>query len=143
MNLNGHKPNLMAPWKPGQSGNPNGVGTAGSRIKTWINAMAAMPRAELLKVIEDEGAPTAKVIAARRLISAVREDAIYKVTKTGDAVRVGDSPGPGIDFARIVEHTDGKAKQSMDVQQDTTIRIVFADEESVRQGILHGTDDDA
>ncbi len=97
----------LTPWKPGQSGNPAGRARGGAYISEWLNALLIVdgdgrPRytkADLERIVADDDAAPAMVIAARRILSAMRD---------GKLPRGGADPEPGRDFDRIADRTEGK-----------------------------------
>ncbi|MEE9211410.1 MAG: hypothetical protein V3U29_02030 [Phycisphaeraceae bacterium] len=108
----GTHPNSLAnlrprPWQPGQSGNPAGRARGGAYISEWLNALLIVdgdgrPRytkADLERIVTDDNAAPAMVIAARRILSAMRD---------GKLPRGGADPEPGRDFDRIADRIEGK-----------------------------------
>ena len=108
----GTHPNSLAnlrprPWQPGQSGNPAGRARGGAYISECLNALLIVdgdgrPRhtkADLERIVADDDAAPAMVIAARRILSAMRD---------GKLPRGGADPEPGRDFDRIADRTEGK-----------------------------------
>lgn len=90
------KPPKEHQWKPGQSGNPAGRKSAGASIKEWINVLSEKTAEEVRDVLTDPLAPTAKVMAARMVLSATVED-------------VRDAT------VKVIEYTDGKPQQAVDI----------------------------
>jgi hypothetical protein len=108
--LNGIVPPPEYRWKKGQSGHPQGRPTAGASILEWLNVMAEWPLAKIAGVTTDPDAPAAKLMAARRLLDACSEDRASS-----------GMPISGPDFDRIMDRTEGKPKQSMDVKMDASV----------------------
>ncbi len=111
----GTHPNSLAnlrprPWQPGQSGNPAGRARSGAYISECLNALLIMDRdgrpkhtkADLERIVADDDAAPAMVIAARRILSAMRD---------GKLPRGGADPEPGRDFDRIADRIEGKPTQ--------------------------------
>ncbi|MCH8153447.1 MAG: hypothetical protein IH830_13870 [Planctomycetes bacterium] len=129
----GTHPNSLAnlrprPWKPGQSGNPAGRARGGAYISEWLNALLIVdgdgrPRytkADLERIVADDDAAPAMVIAARRILSAMRD---------GKLPRGGADPEPGRDFDRIADRIEGKPPQAVHLtsEEQTTVRVVLLD----------------
>jgi len=136
------------PWKPGQSGNPAGRPSAGSSVREWINTLAHKTEAEWRKIASNTKEIGVKRMAAIQLLRAVEipdmadyEDgtlaelrergvnttAIKKLKivkpKKGAArreIELYDRVGDALD--RIMDRTEGKPKQSVDVTHDGSIR---------------------
>ena len=120
-------PNTLAnlrPWKPGQSGNPAGRARGSVYISECLNALLIVDadgrpkctKADLERIVTDDNAAPAMVIAARRILSAMRD---------GKLPRGGADPEPGRDFDRI----EGKPALAVHVtsEESTTIRVVLLD----------------
>ena len=129
----GTHPNSLAnlhprPWQPGQSGNPAGRARGGAYISEWLNALLIVdgdgrPRytkADLERIVADDDAAPAMVIAARRILSAMRD---------GKLPRGGADPEPGRDFDRIADRIEGKPPQAVHLtsEEQTTVRVVLLD----------------
>ena len=93
-------------WQPGQSGNPRGSKSAGASMVEWRNRMAHWDEARLRAALADKCLPIAKRLAARDLITALREavDAMGRL-----------DPEPGKIRTRIEERALGKPSQSIDI----------------------------
>ena len=109
----------LTPFKPGQSGNPAGRPAAGASIREWVNQMADWPVSKIEAVFKDVDAAMSKLAAARCCLDAVSRN----YTNTGIPVARGD-----LDF--IMDRTDGKPLQRVDVKSDTTVRSA---DEAARQ----------
>ena len=118
----------LTPWQPGQSGNPAGRARGGAYISEWLNALLIMdgdgrPRytkADLERIVADDDAAPAMVIASRRILSAMRD---------GKLPRGGADPEPGRDFDRIADRIEGKPAQHIMVEappQRTPAEILAA-----------------
>ncbi len=118
----------LTPWQPGQSGNPAGRARGGAYISEWLNTLLIVDehgtpnytQADLKEIVEDDNAAPAKVIAARRILSAMKD---------GKLPRGGADPEPGRDFDRIADRIEGKPPQAVHVtsEESTTIRVVLLD----------------
>jgi hypothetical protein len=104
----------LRPWQKGQSGNPKGRPTYGLVAREWANIMADMNKAELLAIIDDDEAPSAKVAAAQQVMKA----------------RNGD----GQAFDRIADRTEGRPPQAL------TVKAVTADTRSLEERARHVLD---
>ena len=117
----GTHPNSLAnlrprPWQPGQSGNPAGRARGGAYISEWLNTLLIVDehgtpnytQADLKEIVADDNAAPAMVIAARRILSAMRD---------GKLPRGGADPEPGRDFDRIADRIEGKPAQHVVVEQ--------------------------
>ncbi len=111
-------PNTLAnlrPWQPGQSGNPAGRARGGAYISEWLNTLLIVDehgtpnftQADLKEIVADDNAAPAKVIAARRILSAMKD---------GKLPRGGADPEPGRDFDRIADRIEGKPAQHIMVE---------------------------
>jgi hypothetical protein len=100
-------------WKPGQSGNSAGRPPAGAVVKEWLNVMAGWPREEVTAVMNDPAAPSAKRAAARTWLDATCQDR----TSSG-------APVAGGELDRIMDRTDGKPVQNVDVRGEVSHRHV-------------------
>ncbi len=97
----------LTPWQPGQSGNPAGRARGGAYISEWLNTLLIVDehgtpnhtQADLKEIVADDNAAPAKVIAARRILSAMKD---------GKLPRGGADPEPGRDFDRIADRIEGK-----------------------------------
>lgn len=87
-------------WKPGQSGNPRGRPCMGLSILEWINQFAEWRESEIRTAAKDKAAPSAKRIAAKRVVAALSD------AKNASGNLVG-----GPEFDRILDRTVGKAIQ--------------------------------
>ena len=129
----GTHPNSLAnlrprPWQPGQSGNPAGRARGSVYISECLNALLIVghdgtpkyTKADIERIAEDLQSAPAMVIAARRVLSAMRD---------GKLPRGGADPEPGRDFDRIADRIEGKPAQAVHVtsEESTTIRVVLLD----------------
>ena len=118
----------FTPWRPGQSGNPTGRARGGAYISEWLNTLLIVDehgtpnytQADLKEIVEDDNAAPAKIIAARRILSAMKD---------GKLPRGGADPEPGRDFDRIADRIEGRPTQAVHMTSDeqTTIRVVLLD----------------
>ena len=117
----GTHPNSLAnlrprPWQPGQSGNPAGRECGSVYISECLNALLIVrdagtpkyPKADIERIAEDSQSAPAMVIAARRILSAMKD---------GKLPRGGSDPEPGRDFERIADRLEGKPAQHVNVTQ--------------------------
>ncbi len=103
-------------WRPGQSGNPAGRARGSVYISECLNALLIVdgdgrPRytkADLERIVTVDDAAPAMVIAARRILSAMRD---------GKLPRGGADPEPGRDFDRIADRIEGKPTQHIIAEQ--------------------------
>lgn len=93
--ISGVAPPVATQFKKGQSGNPKGRPPAGLSIREWLNTMQDWSVAEIQKLIRDPKATVAQKSAARIWIAAASKG--------------------GTDFDRIMDRTEGKAKQVVDL----------------------------
>lgn len=123
----GQHPNSLAnlrPWRRGQSGNPNGRCPGVVYVSEFISSMLAVAdngtpactKADLEKVVEDDSEPPAKVIAARRVLSAMRTGDRWVQDRDGQLFPTSDNAEPGRDFDRICDRTEGKPTQRVQVE---------------------------
>ena len=120
--LNGVIPPPEHRWAKGHSGNPAGRPSAGAAVLEWLNVMAEWPLAKIESITKDADAPASKVMAARRLLDACSE---YRSTS--------GMPIAGPDFDRIMDRTEGKPKQSMDVKVDASLEQKNATQEAMKK----------
>ena len=97
----------LIPTAPGEVRNPHGRPSAGLSLIEWINTMAEKSRTEVEGIREDEEQPVVKRAAARVWLDAI----------SGERNKAG-SPIAGPELDRILDHTQGKARQSLDVTTD-------------------------
>ena len=64
--------------------------------------------AQLEEVVKDASQPPARILAARRVLSACRDGRRYVKDKHGNVFEAGSDPEPGRDFDRIVDRMEGK-----------------------------------
>lgn len=106
------RPPVHSRFKKGQSGNPGGSRSAGAYVREWINVMRKWPKDRLERVLESDKAPAAKKAAARVWLHAI-------TTATTDK----GTPIAGPELDRICDRTEGKPKQSIDVNSNSTITV--------------------
>ncbi|MCH8344707.1 MAG: hypothetical protein IH983_12060 [Planctomycetes bacterium] len=88
----------------------------GAYISEWLNALLIVDgdgrpkctKADLERIVADDDAAPAMVIAARRILSAMKD---------GKLPRGGSDPEPGRDFERIADRLEGKPAQHVKVTQ--------------------------
>jgi hypothetical protein len=129
--------NLRPPWTPGESGNPAGRRAAGAYLSEHLAALMIeyqdgtpkYTRADLEAICEDPAAAPAKVIAARRVLGAMKDEGRFALDRRGKAHPAGTDPELGRDFDRIADRTEGKPIQSVRVEhvQDRPIAEIIAD----------------
>lgn len=98
-------PDGASPFPPGVSGNPAGRTNAGAAIGEWFNVMHGWTVAEITTASEDPASPAAKVTAARQWLAATE--------------------GNGQSVDRICDRTDGKPKQSMEMQMTGEVEVTL------------------
>ncbi|MBC7783165.1 MAG: hypothetical protein H7144_04935 [Burkholderiales bacterium] len=86
----------LKPFPAGQSGNPKGRPSAGAAVREWLNAMQDMTRDELDRIFKDEAEPINR--------------------RTAAGIWIGASTTGGTDFDRIMDRTDGRPKQSIEIE---------------------------
>jgi hypothetical protein len=94
--------NLRAPWQKGESGNLEGRPSAGGAVKEYLNAMQELTLADVKLIIDDPNQPINRVAAARLWMDAC--------THTSD-------------LTVLMIHTEGKPKETIDVQAEVTHSI--------------------
>ena len=124
----GKHPNSLAnlrPWSPGQSGCPGGQRANGAYIAEWRNAMLAVnddetPRytkADLEKIVEDDNAAPAKIIAARWILNCMLSGENWIVGKDGELMPARIDSEPGRERERLMDRIEGKPAQHVNVTQ--------------------------
>jgi hypothetical protein len=114
-------------FKPGESGNQRGRKTTGAYIKEYINMFGNKCRTELRAIVKDQTQPVNAIIAARRLLSA----ASAKLTTSG-------MPVAGADFDRIMDRTEGKPAQTVNMQGEVTNSLkIKRDSVSLQKQLSH------
>ncbi len=117
--------NLRPPWAPGQSGCPGGQRANGAYIAEWRNAMLAVnddetPRytkADLEKIVEDDNAAPAKIIAARWILNCMLSGENWIVGKDGELLPARIDSEPGRERERLMDRIEGKPAQHVNVTQ--------------------------
>ena len=117
--------NLRPPWAPGQSGCPGGQRANGAYIAEWRNAMLAVnddetPRytkADLEKIVEDDNAAPAKIIAARLILNCMLSGENWIVGKDGELMPAKIDSEPGRERERLMDRIEGKPAQHVNVTQ--------------------------
>jgi len=110
-------------FQPGESGNPAGRRSGGAYVTEWINAFLitddeGRPRytlADLRAIVEDPNEAPARILAARRILSACRDGEKWVIDRKGKAHRGGTDSEPGRDFDRIADRLEGKPVASVNV----------------------------
>jgi len=113
-------PNLK-PFKKGEapespakfvSGHPQGrrsvLQSLNDLLMVHPNGDAAYSVEALEKIVSDPNQPPARILAARRVLSACRDGTRYVKDKHGNVFPAGSDPEPGRDFDRIVDRLEGK-----------------------------------
>jgi hypothetical protein len=112
----------LTPFRPGQSGNPNGrAKNAGMSLKEWLNALCdtdpdgtpryAMEEIEL--IYRDPREPVTKRMAAKMLCTAMQTGITYSFDAEGNAYPGRMDPEPNKVLAEILDRTLGKATMTV------------------------------
>jgi hypothetical protein len=128
--------NLAPPFKPGESGNPGGSRRAGDTVLAHINALVAdesLTEDKLKQLADAPNTGIARRMAARRILSALRDGEKWAIDRSGNAYPAGSDGEPGKDFDRIMDRTVGKPIQSVQHIQAAprTIEQAMADLEKL------------
>lgn len=133
----------LKPAKKGDVLNPNGRprSPAGATLREWLNVLIEKPERDLREIINDEDAPAAKVIAARRVLNAMLDSSTWKEVKDKDSdasemYRTGDTPGPALDFDRIFDRTVGKPAQQVNVKGEMSHTILDPEQQERAKRII-------
>jgi hypothetical protein len=127
-NGRGRHPNSLAnlrPCKPGQSGNPAGRKTAGATVKEHWNRMAGWSQQQLENVFGDATATVAERAAAKQWLAGMLD---------------------GQELDRIINHTDGRPKQGVELSGDVGVYDVrpalseLMNQEDTREALLKVAD---
>lgn len=136
--------NLRPPWKPGESGNPEGRPAAGASIKEFTNILQGMTELEVRAIARDKSAPVFKRAAAERWLRSievcdiadfqavlqggesaktleqlrregVNTEVVKKLKYGKDGPEIELHDRSGEDFDRICDRTDGKPTESLNI----------------------------
>lgn len=124
----------LRPFVKGEpSGNPKGRPRtpAGLTLREWLNEMVDKTETQIREILEDPKASAAKIIAAQRVLNAMQDSAMYR-EKNGELFRVGDTPGPALDFDRIMDRTEGKPAQTVNANVQGTMTLQLTDEDRAK-----------
>ncbi|MEE9130612.1 MAG: DUF5681 domain-containing protein [Phycisphaerales bacterium] len=117
-------------WKPGQSGNPTGRAKGTVYPSELLHGLLAMDddgtpkytRGDLEKIVEDENAAPALVIAARWIIDGMRDGQRWVVGKDGKLQPAALDPTPSRVRESLADRLEGKPVQKLQVQSDQDSR---------------------
>lgn len=100
--------------KPGDVLNPKGRprNPAGASVREWINELQEKTEKELEKIASDEKAKANKRVAARLWLGALKDGWTKKGTRLAAA-----------DFDRIMDRTQGKPAQQVNMQHSGELNI--------------------
>ncbi|MCH8343025.1 MAG: hypothetical protein IH983_03460 [Planctomycetes bacterium] len=134
----GKHPNSLAnlrPWPPGQSGCPQR--NNGAYISEWRTAMlgvkddgtARYTKADLERIVSDDAAPPAKVIAARWILNCMKSGENWVIGKDGKPMPARIDSEPGRERERLMDRMEGKPPQQLIIQHQPAEKpAVLADE---------------
>ena len=92
-------------WQPGQSGNPSGRPKGVTYPGDWVRGLMDKTRAELQAIADDPATTAPRVIAAYQLL---------------DAMHPSDARLRGVAAERVMDRTEGKPTQQVEVKQADT-----------------------
>jgi hypothetical protein len=141
--------NLIPPAKPGEVRNPKGRTTAGASIREYMNAMAEaeLTETELRTIARSKVQPWTRRAAAERILrtletgdvadflpvvegkktlkelrdEGINTEVVKKIKPSEHGVEIELHDRAGADVDRIMDRTDGRPKQTVDVNNTTTI----------------------
>lgn len=113
-------------WKPGQSGNPTGRAKGVVYPSELLHGLLAMDddgtpnytRADLEKIVEDENAAPALVIAARWIIDGMKDGQRWVVGKDGKLQPAALDPTPSRVRESLADRLEGKPVQKVQVKSE-------------------------
>lgn len=113
-------------WKPGQSGNPTGRAKGVVYPSELLHGLLAMDedgtpnytRADLEKIVEDENAAPALVIAARWILDGMRDGQRWVVGKDGRLQPAALDPTPSRVRVELADRLEGKPVQKLQVERE-------------------------
>ena len=117
--LAGNQVGAETRWSRGTSGNPGGSRSAGAWIGEWINTLSDLTEPETRAIVEDEGEPVTKRIAARRLLGALAKG------------RDGRE-----ETALVCDRTAGRPTQSVQLQEDRSSHYLAMEALQKNLGVL-------
>ena len=112
-------------WKPGQSGNPTGRAKGTVYPSELLHGLLAMDddgtpkytRSDLEKIVEDENAAPALVIAARWILDGMRDGQRWVVGKGGKLQPAALDPTPSRVRESLADRLEGKPVQKLQVER--------------------------
>ena len=117
-------------WRPGVSGNPKGTRSGSWSVREHMLQLLQQDdegkghtRADLEAIAENPKSTGAKVIAARRLLNAMSSGKRFVIGKDGVMKEGSLDPECGRDADRVMDRTDGKAPQRIEVSHEQKIDL--------------------
>ena len=125
-NVNSLKNLERGRWKPGQSGNPTGRAKGVVYPSELLHGLLAMDddgtpnytRADLEKIVEDENAAPALVIAARWILDGMRDGQRWVVGKDGKLQPAALDPTPSRVRVELADRLEGKPVQKLQIERE-------------------------
>lgn len=113
-------------WKPGQSGNPTGRAKGVVYPSELLHGLLAMDddgtprytRSDLEKIVEDENAAPALVIAARWILDGMRDGQRWILGKDGELKPAALDPTPSRVRVELADRLEGKPVQKLQVERE-------------------------
>ncbi len=112
-------------WKPGQSGNPTGRAKGVVYPSELLHGLLAMDddgtpkytRGDLEKIVEDENAAPALVIAARWILDGMRDGQRWIMGKDGELKPAALDPTPSRVRESLADRLEGKPVQKLQLER--------------------------
>ena len=125
-NANSLKNLELGRWKPGQSGNPTGRAKGVVYPSELLHGLLAMgddgvtpkfTKADLEKIVADENAAPARVIAAQSIIDAMLDGKRHVRSKSGELKLGALDPTPSRVRESLADRLEGKPVQKLQVER--------------------------